>query len=136
MSTNARQMNCCGAREITDIQLSKHSKDALIAVLKAAVTGCQFAGRKAAPTRMGQFVFTQADQAGASRPKYGEHFAAYLVNQKLGSVSQAAKVAKNPNYDRGHSIKMWIWTPDPKAVWKWWKENGGEDAKQKIQTWW
>lgn len=134
MSTGLVQSSCCGVKEITQIQQSKHSKEALQSVLAANGTGFQFTARETAPKRMGQVWFTQVDKGTPSRKNYGVNFAKFLVNQKLGSVVCATKPSPNPNYNNGHKILMWIWTPNPKAVWKWWQANGG--AHLGVKNYW
>lgn len=137
MSTTLHQGSCCGVKEICRLQDSKNSKEALIAVLKYPISGFQFTSRKKPVPRMGQTFFTQVDNAGEQcRTKYGEHFAKYLRNQKLGKVVQCSSPAPNPNYPRGHQIKIWIWTPNPKACWEWWKKNAEKEAKPTTQFYW
>lgn len=136
MSTSLNHVACCGVKEIANLQLSKNSMEAMKAILNGPQVGFQFSNRKRAPKRLGQLFFTQADQTGENhRKNYGYHFADYIRNQKLGVVVEAAKLAPNPNYPRGHQIKIWIWTPDPKALWKWWKKNGGQ-PKSAALMWW
>jgi hypothetical protein len=135
MSASLQHVACCGMKEIANLQASKNSLEALKVILDSPTTGFQFSQRVKAPKRLGQIVFTQANSAGDNaRPNYGYHFADYIRNQKLGLVVESAKLAPNPNYPRGHMIKTWIWTPDPAALWKWWKKNGGQSAKP--LTWW
>jgi hypothetical protein len=135
MSTGLSQSQCCGVKEITQIQQSKNSKEALQTILAANGTGFQFTARKVPPKRMGQVWFTQVDNGTRTRKNYGVNFAKFLINQKLGTVVACTKPAPNPNYDSRHQIRMWIWTPSPARVWKWWQANGGAAAAGPSNYW-
>jgi hypothetical protein len=50
----------------------------------------------------------------------GTAFANYIRRNKLGKVVQSP-IAINPNSN--HKIRVWIFTPDKKAIRKWYKKH-------------
>jgi hypothetical protein len=70
-------------------------------------------------------IFSQADW---TRP-YGENFAAYIREQKLGDVI-CNNFGVNPN--SGNEIKVWMWTLDRPAVIAWAAKNCKAPAKMSF----
>lgn len=69
-------------------------------------------------------VFTQA----GARSTYGTKFAAYIQENKLGTVV-AATTERHRNPNTGRILKAWIWTVDHDAMRVWWKEYQKREKK-------
>jgi hypothetical protein len=99
-----RYLLCCGVREITDLRETTDSADAL--------------NRFRTITRRDgeNFRYAIFTQAGLSDEgyAYGEEFAAFIVDNKLGAVTETEGRHKNPN--SGNILKCWIWTVNHSAV--------------------
>lgn len=55
--------------------------------------------------------------------KYGTEFAQFIVNNKLGTV-QTLGPKINMKFHPDTTCQIWIWSPDDKAVFNWWKTQG------------
>lgn len=55
--------------------------------------------------------------------KYGTEFATFLKREKLGLVVTLPKKL-NTKHHPDTTCQVWLWSPDQKAVEKWWKEVG------------
>lgn len=156
-ATQAKAMACCGVREIQELQHSPTPKDALIAFVSGyckqmaekypseygyfgSVTSYwRFDRCRLAPRRLGHVIFTQADKfKGQVREGYGEELAKYIEENGLGLIGKSVPAA-NPNYTKGHTITVYIWTPAPKKLWTWWLKNkpkGIKDVSERPYTRW
>jgi len=76
------------------------------------------------------YVFTSLLRDGKNRPKrnYGENFATYIVEHKLGNVLEAPARYNRVN-EPTHLLKAWLWTPSVKGLQTWWKEINKEEDK-------
>lgn len=55
-------------------------------------------------------------------PGYGENFAKFIEDNKLGTVARGQKVI-NLRYHPDHKTQVFIFNPDREAVTGWWKER-------------
>jgi hypothetical protein len=77
------------------------------------------------------YVFTAGPEVpgfGHSKPwvRYGTEFAAYLREHNLGEVATV-----NMKHHPKTTCQVWIWSPDQKAVEKWWEEIGNKPSSRK-----
>jgi len=77
------------------------------------------------PLRAGAFIFTDAYPSGSS-PSYGARFAAFLIKNKLGNITEVEPF-HNPNSH--NKVITYIWAPDQDAVVAWHRKNV---LKQKV----
>jgi hypothetical protein len=144
---NFRDTGCCGIKEITSLSSHKKPDEAMQAF-------CQMLfgvnKRKSAFERMTKsdmflaaylysfYLFTAAiyDQADktlheAYKHPYGEDFAKFIKENKLGQVS-CCRARTNHAFHPDHKVKAWIWRPSMKGLKKWWlsrPENQPEQPK-------
>jgi hypothetical protein len=148
MARVGMNMMCCGLREIADLRFDSDAKASLVSILSGYKPPDQkwfsdhgnllFHRRKRALKRLGQFIFTQSGNTIIRGNRYGENFEEFIVTNGLGKVVRSAEAAPNHNYSKGHMIDVWIWTPDPKALWKWWAKNKPTDIVEimEINPYW
>jgi len=100
-------LNCCGIREISGLCGYSTGAAAFKAYLRQTL--------RCGLTHFRYVIFSQAnrDEDAGSREEYGENFAAYLRDHKLGDVIETGEYV-NPN--SGNLLKVWIWTVDHDAV--------------------
>ena len=55
-------------------------------------------------------------------PKYGTELAAYIVDNELGEVATVGP-KKNLKHHKTSTAQVWAWSPNQKALEKWWDEN-------------
>lgn len=140
-----RGLMCCGVKEIAYLCHDKDPKDSLYKLLVGWVPGTpvnniadslKFHEKTTEPKKVYQFIFTQARGTTLyKRRHYGDQFAEFILKNKLGKLVKSAKSLHNPNYSRGHQIDVWIWSPNPKALWKWWQENK-IDVPERPRKYW
>lgn len=58
--------------------------------------------------------------------KYGTEFAAYIAENGLGDVATVGP-KKNLRYHPDTTCQVWAWSPNQKAVEKWWTEHKNKD---------
>lgn len=64
---------------------------------------------------------------------YGYAFADLIRSEKLGDLIETEEVV-NVAFHPDHSNKMWVWTPNPAEVYKWYVKNCPEDHTSKVST--
>lgn len=107
------ETSCCGLREISG--LSEHRTPAI-----AMQAFCRFSlgldynynGRLGRTLEFSHAVFTAA----TGKNDYGEKFAAFILRNKLGTVTPSQR-RNNPN--SGNPLKVWVWTLHQTNVKKW-----------------
>jgi hypothetical protein len=93
-----RYLSCCGVREITDLRHTTSPEDALhrfrVITFNAGET----------------FRYALFTEAGLNEEgyAYGEEFAAFIRENKLGNVVETEGRYINPN--SGNILKCWLWT--------------------------
>jgi hypothetical protein len=55
---------------------------------------------------------------------YGDQFAAYILEHELGKVWES-EVKQNEAYHPNWGNRVWVWTPDLKAIHAWWGKRRG-----------
>lgn len=96
---------CCGIGEIDCLSdYSGGSGDAKLALLDFYLNADY--GHKA------HYIFSQA----GARAKYGDTFARLIRRERIGTVKESP-VAVNPG--TRNPLKVWLWTPDKKALETW-----------------
>lgn len=122
---------CCGFREIHGIlngKIEENLVQLLCGYLKgysAYFTESSFRFHKLdkSPSTLYNILFTQAvPTKNKSIGSYGDDFAEYIRKHNLGLVVKGA-TSRNPNYSSGHWVTGYIWTPNPKGLWKWWLKH-------------
>ena len=61
-------------------------------------------------------MFTDTTKSGR-----GKQLAEYIEKHGLGYVDKTRKARRNPN--TGNYVSVWIWSPNEKALKKWWKKE-------------
>jgi len=118
-----KYIDCCGIREISGLSYHRGPRTAMKAF-------CSVYPESKSPNNpyssndsaFRYAVFSQINQA-----KYGERFAAYIRDNKLGDVIETTGKHVNPN--SGNVLKVFVWTVDHTAVKQWLKKEMGTDAK-------
>lgn len=119
---NFNKTGCCAIQEI--VQLSGH-----IDPLTAMESFCK--QNFAAPPRFGGaiarndalysfYLFTAA--LGGYNRAYGEQFATFIEEHKLGEV-WASPAIRNNAFHEDHANQVWIWMPDVKHLRVWWNAH-------------
>ena len=110
---------CCGVHEIAGV--SDGPPAAVLYSLETDNGGCT--------TR--NIVFTDITRHRKSR-KSGWAFAAFLRKKRFGAVLGPSKAGRNPN--TGNAVCVWVWTPNVKAVARWFaaeeKRRDKEEAEE------
>lgn len=80
------------------------------------------------------YIFTGVVKYGtkmmSSMPvKYGPDLAAYILKNKLGAVVESVPEFNRVN-NPSHLIQVWVWTPDPTRLRRWWTKNNPEKPKK------
>jgi hypothetical protein len=110
-------------KEITNLSSHSTAKEAMASF-------CQLNLRKK-PKYCGQewnskgqlYCFYLFTSGGSSyRGDYGGNFAAYIKKHKLGYVTASPPV-QNLAFHPEHANQAWLWSPDVKALEKWWDER-------------
>jgi len=104
-------LECCGIRELNGLSDAESSKEALLSFY--------YNTSYIDADRFRYVIFSQALSYRCGRtPAYGEKFASYLRNLRVGSVKIATtEDVKNPNSN--NFLKVWIWTVDWDALKAW-----------------
>jgi hypothetical protein len=115
-------IDCCGIREISGLSYSRGPKLAMKSF-------CQIYPKTSNknslyPTDGSKFRYAVFSQI--NNMKYGEKFAAYIRDNKLGDVVETTGKHMNPN--SGNVLKVFVWTVDHEAV-KLWMKGNLKDAK-------
>lgn len=97
---------CCGVREISYLGVDDDPKLSIRTLGEAIYNTSR-------SHRFRHAFFTQANNPQAASRTYGEKFAAYITEHKLGKVVESDEQI-NPN--SGNSLKVWIWTVDHEAL--------------------
>ena len=101
-----RAMDCCGMRELGS--LSQHP-DAKEAIKDFGRSAYGINGEADTNDRFRYVVFSQASSTKDGDFAYGQNFATYIQEHKLGEVIEAsANSHKNPNTQ--NYLRTWIWT--------------------------
>lgn len=117
-----RQMTCCGFNEISGLSSHRSAKDAMRAFCE---TFTRFGSR-----RIGAFyIFTAVVKSTTDNAagEYGDNFAKFIKNNKLGEVT-ATVVRVNRRNVPGHFLQGWIWSPSEANLKAWWAKNGGRSG--------
>jgi hypothetical protein len=112
-------IDCCGIREISG--LSQHRGPA--AALKSFCRGVYKTEYGTDASRFRYSIFSQIQAR-----QYGDKFAAYILEHKLGDVIETTGRHVNPN--SGNVLKVFVWTVDHDAVKLWWEKHGGSSVKK------
>jgi hypothetical protein len=59
------------------------------------------------------------------KPKYGPDFKKFILKNKLGTVTETQAAPNRVNHP-SHLVKVWVWTPAPMNLKKWWRLSGGD----------
>lgn len=103
----ARQMQCCGMKELVNIGASGSAEEALIRFRNDCV-GLRFA----------HAVFTGVTRG---HRNYARDLADLIIQEDLGAVV-STEVRVNPN--SRNPLQAYLWTPNKRALRAWWKANG------------
>jgi hypothetical protein len=132
MNVSTYVCSSCAVASIADIGSHKDPVGVLIAFCKGEL-GVKDVYRKQYGILTNFYVFcagpevksTEKGGSGHSKnhwPRYGTEFAAYLVENELGEV-----VTLGPKLNAKHhstsTAQVWVWSPDQKAVEKWWDKQ-------------
>ena len=124
---NIAQMGCCAFNEIRNLRGNTAEK-AMQLFCGQAVNSTVFGPVK---LRLGAFyIFTAVvDSKVRDRVagRYGEAFANYIKQHKLGDVVKTMTRYNRKNAP-DHLIQGWVWAPDEKNRTAWWKKNRGSSA--------
>ena len=106
-------------QEISGLRSHDSSADAMKAFCRQSLSqrvmyGCL----QGAPDTLYSFYIFSAP----SFQKYGANFASFIKEHKLGKV-WGSRTIMNRAFHDGRSNKVWIWTPDTKALRSWWDAN-------------
>lgn len=104
-------MSCCGAREITNLSISRSAPQAMQEFGQAIYT-------RSYADNFRYVIFTAADYGKPAT--YGTRFAKFIAKNNLGTVLETAK-NRNPN--TGNQVQMWVWTVNHDAVKAWLKKD-------------
>jgi hypothetical protein len=66
-------------------------------------------------------------------PRYGTEFAAYLVENGLGEVASVGPKL-NLKHHKETTAQAWLWSPNQKALEKWWNANQKEKPAPKAKA--
>lgn len=119
--------HCCGIMEIDYLGKAKAPIEALKAIAPSMWLGASvdpYDNGRHAPrfitfSGVTNKVFGGAHD-GPRKDNYGQALADYIVNNNLGVVTASPEAE---NWTR-NTIKLWVWTPDYKAVWPYFDANG------------
>lgn len=123
----------CGVQEIVGLSYHPTAKDAMFTFCKMSLRkkpkyhGYEFDSEG---TLYCFYLFTAA-LTKYSKP-YGEEFAAYIVDHKLGEVVSPDPVL-NEAFHPDHKNQAWLWAPDVKALEEWYDKQGHKaDEVKKV----
>lgn len=120
-------INCCGIREISGLSCHKGPMAAMRSFCNIYPNAPK-SYHNPYPSDQSRFRYAIFSQA--SNSKYGDKFATYIRNQKLGDVIETAGKHVNPN--SGHVLKVFVWTVDHDAV-KLWMKKEFKNAKIAVE---
>ncbi len=112
---------CCAVCEIGSLSQHKTPVIAMKTFCTLLANGRRYIGTMKNP--YGFYIFTgvveHTDNSPAERNfTYGPDFAAYIIKNKLGSVSESVPMINRANHPN-HVVKVWVWAPDPENLAKW-----------------
>lgn len=122
------QLNCCGFNEIHNLCFYTTAKAAMTAFCKeiAENDGCAFS--TSYRLRLGAFYLFTALLELSGNPithRYGEEFAKFIKDNRLGVVRETVKRLNRKNAST-HLIQGWVWTPSQKNLQEWWDKRKQE----------
>lgn len=113
------RMACCGIYEIDDLQRQRTPLTNMRQFVTAiAPVPCAYGPY--GPSVRVRDQFRYAIFSGTARAKYGDRFAAFILDHQLGEVISTGYHI-NPN--SGHRLKVWVWTIDHVALKAWSAQN-------------
>lgn len=118
-----REMNCCGMREMADLEFTDNAKSAMEEFIMEAIPVRDHYNwknnkyEKLAELRFSHVVFSEAKDGSGN---YGENFAAFIRRHRLGTVV-ASQRRRNPN--SGNLLKFWVWTLNKRGLVRWANQN-------------
>lgn len=115
---------CCGLKEIGNISDAPNAEQALKDIVKHAAARYNEDAELITYNWRWQdnfaiAVFTQVVVMNRPYCQYGEQFAKFITENKLGTVSEWTDVIGVFNPNSGYHIRLWAWVPDHEAVKKW-----------------
>lgn len=132
MSITLYDLECCAGKEVAGLMNTKTPEQAMKEVCHGLK---KFGGNLGTPPGFILFsaivkVDEKADDLnneylsnhGLKNLGYGEAFAAYIKEHKLGTVTKCPARPNRINHPN-HIVRMWMWCPDPKRLTAWWIEN-------------
>lgn len=122
---NLGYTQCCAVREIANLSGHPSALDAMKAFCKQ-IWDPAYNGNPTSKLH-GHFIFTgvvkHTDGSKITRDgKYGPEFAAYIKKHSLGDVVES-KAASNRVNHPSHLVKVWVWSPHPVNLKKWYAKN-------------
>lgn len=111
---------CCGVKELVGV--SDATPAQFLWELKTEDEGCTSRN----------FVFTDITQHRKSSQIGGWAFAKFIRRKRLGTVLGPSKPGKNPN--TRNLVCVWVWTPNVKAVQRWFAVEDARRNKDADET--
>jgi len=106
---------CCAVQEISDLSYHKTAKEAM-------KTFCDEVGYFHQQRPAAFYIFTAVVRQPRSKPTYGQRFAELIRRNKLGELRESVARPNRLNHPN-HLVKVWIWAPNERNLWKWDRRN-------------
>lgn len=127
--------DCCGVKIISSLEdHDDNPKGAMIAFCKLnAIQTYRDSKRVTELAKPAAFyIFTAVIGCAAPEERdcgcmhnYGNEFADFIRVNKLGMIKETPSRRNRVN-EPDHTIKVWVWSPNPKGLQAWWDENKGK----------
>lgn len=118
-------LGCCAFNEIKDLSDEESAEDAMNTFCQVVNEQFYDKGEFKYVLNPGAFyLFTAVVKYGTTPAshRYGDDFAAYIKEHKLGVVKETMTRLNRAN-EPTHLVKGWVWAPSVKGLQTWWDKR-------------